>query len=50
MKAKITKALITHPDPAVRNGAAQSEVGSKAGKKKLKADDDVEVQNAARDG
>lgn len=48
--AEITKALMAHPDPAVRWRAAQSEVGSRAGKMRLKADDDVEVHNAARDG
>lgn len=47
--AEITQALITHPDPAVRKRAAENEVGSKAGKKKLKSDDDVEVRKAASD-
>jgi hypothetical protein len=47
--AEITQALITHPDPAVRKRAAENEVGSKAGKKKLKSDDDVEVRKAAND-
>ncbi|MCZ8319402.1 MAG: hypothetical protein ACK5S2_04015 [Lysobacteraceae bacterium] len=47
--AEITKALISHSDPAVRKRAAENDVGSKAGKKKLKADDDVEVRKAAND-
>lgn len=45
--ADLTNALLNHPDPAVRKRAAQSELGSKAGKKKLKADVDVEVRSAA---
>lgn len=45
--AEITKALIAHPDPAVRKRAAENDVGSKAGKKRLKSDNDVEVRKAA---
>lgn len=45
--AEIVNVLITHPEPAVRKRAAQSEVGSKAGMRKLKTDDDIEVRKAA---
>jgi hypothetical protein len=43
---EIVRALLEHPDPAVRKCAAQHELGTKSDRKKLKADSDVDVRRA----